>query len=164
LAIGLSSGTAEATDNRDDVRILPVKVAPATFVTSINQKRKYTGTIRAKQQAALGFELTGRVLSVACDEGDVVAKGQLLATLDTKALVAKGATIEASLRQAEAALSELNAGPRQQTIDSMKAQLAEAESNLKLAEITLRRRTRLHRQRGTIEIQPTRDRHSNRKK
>ena len=151
LQSGFGNKLEAMSDDADEVRRLPVRVATAEFVTSISQKRKYTGTIRAKQQAALGFEVTGRIASVHCDEGDVVQQGQSLAILDTKALQARRSAINASLSQAGAVLAELKAGPRSQTIESMQAQLTEAQSTFKLAELTLQRRTRLKHSRSISE-------------
>ena len=73
----------------------------------------------------------------------MVKQGDALAFLDIKGLQARHAAIAASLAQANAVLSELQAGPRVQTIDSMRAQLKEANSNMKLAELTLTRRKSL---------------------
>jgi len=143
-----SPATQSASQSNDssEVRQLPVRVEPVQFVETIEQKRTYTGTIRAKQQADLGFELTGRVASVLCDEGDVIEKDDVLAYLDTKGLLAQRAAILASLNQAQAVLSELEAGPREQTIAAMQAQLEESNSNLKLAKLTYERRKDLRRE------------------
>ena len=122
----------------EQVRRLPVAVRPAKKVDKVEQTRLYTGTIRAKQKANLGFELTGRVAQVLVDEGAVVDKDQVLATLDIKTLEARKSATVASLQQANAVLDELVAGPRQEKIDSMQAQVEEADSNLKLAEINLK--------------------------
>lgn len=149
-AFGWTGDTTTQTTNQSDgsseVRRLPVRVEPVKFVDTIEQKRTYTGTIRAKQKADLGFELTGRIASVLCDEGDVIEKDEVLAHLDTKGLLAQRAAIQASLRQAQAVFSELEAGPRKQTIAVMRAQLDESNSNLKLAELTLARRKELRRE------------------
>ena len=138
-----TNSTTGNSNDSSEIRQLPVRVEPVKLVDSIEQKRTYTGTIRAKQQADLGFELTGRVADVLCDEGDVVEKDQVLASLDNKGLLARRAAILASLNQAAAVLSELKAGPREQTIAAMRAQLEESNSNLKLAKLTLERRKEL---------------------
>ncbi len=142
----LSALNWNAKDSQEDplaVRRLPVLVRPVFTVDSFEQKRQYTGVIRAKQQANLGFEMMGRVDHILVDEGDIVNQGQALAVLDTDTLQAQKRALDASLRQAEAVLKELENGPRQQTIDSMKAQLAEAISNRELATSNLERRERL---------------------
>lgn len=140
-----ASQAQEDPATASEVRRLPVRVEPVKLVDTIEQKRTYTGTIRAKQRADLGFELTGRIASVLCDEGDVIEQGDILAHLDTKGLLARRAAINASLDQAVAVLNELKAGPREQTIATMRAQLNESNSNLKLAELTLERRRDLRR-------------------
>ena len=142
--LNLFAAERNATPSKgEEVRRLPVSVRPAKFVKKIEQPRRYTGTIRARQKASLGFELTGRVAAVLVDEGDVVDKGQTLATLDSQTLEARKSAIVASLEQANAVLDELVAGPRQERIDSMRAQLKEANSDLKLAQLDLDRRINL---------------------
>lgn len=142
INLSTANGALEEPES-ENVRRLPVAVRPAKFVEKLEQKRSYTGTIRAKQKANLGFELTGRVANVLVDEGDFVEVGQILAKLDTQSLEAKQSAMTASLAQAQAVLDELLAGPRQEKIDAMRAQLEEADSNLKLAKINVDRREKL---------------------
>ena len=81
---GNSAGTAIASPASKSVRRMPVRVEQIKSVNKISQKREYTGVIRAKREAALGFELTGRIDSVQRDEGDVVEAGEVLARLDIR--------------------------------------------------------------------------------
>ena len=66
---------------------LPV-VKPITVTTAIVKKEKmvtalrYSGTVEAYQSIPLNFQTTGTVQEVLVDAGDIVKKGQLLATLD----------------------------------------------------------------------------------
>ena len=87
--------------------------------------------------------MTGRISDVFVDEGETVTKNKVLASLDIEALEARKTSLEASLAQADAILEELKSGPRQEKIESMIAQLAEADSNLKLAKINFDRRKQL---------------------
>ncbi len=127
---------------------MPVRVELAKSVDRISQKREYTGVIRAKREAALGFELTGRIESVERDEGDVVDAGDVLAKLDIRTLNARRDATAASLAQAVAVLDEMKAGPRLETIESMRAQLQEAKSRLSIAELNFSRREKLRESRS----------------
>jgi membrane fusion protein, multidrug efflux system len=59
--------------------------------------RRFTGQIEAAARTDLGFELGGRVTQVLVEEGDLVAEGQVLARLDTSALIPERAALEAEL-------------------------------------------------------------------
>jgi membrane fusion protein, multidrug efflux system len=48
--------------------------------------RRFTGQIEAATRADLAFELGGRITEITVNEGDIVAKGAVLARLDTSAL------------------------------------------------------------------------------
>ena len=62
------------------------------------------GQLEQVQGYQLGFELAGQVTSILVDEGDAVAAGQVLATLDTDLLRAQRRELIAAIEQAEAAL------------------------------------------------------------
>ena len=62
------------------------------------------GTVEARVQSAIGFEVAGTLVTLSADQGDAVAKGQILARLadgEQRAVVA----------QAEAALAQARARP-----------------------------------------------------
>ena len=63
------------------------------------------GQLEPVQNSQLGFELAGRVTSILVDEGDAVAAGQVLATLDTDLLRAQRRELIAAIEQAEASLT-----------------------------------------------------------
>ena len=78
-------------------------------------------------------EVTGPLTRVAAAEGQQVAAGALLATIDDSV---QRATVAQLAKQAEAALTQLNelkAQPRAEVLAVAKAQVVQAESNLKLA-------------------------------
>jgi RND family efflux transporter MFP subunit len=76
---------------------IPVKVLPAVR-QSIRETLSYTGTVEAGQKINITPETGGKVARILVEEGQRVAKDQLLAELDT-------AAIELQLKQAEAALA-----------------------------------------------------------
>ena len=146
-AIGLiaafGTGQAEDSEIANAIRSMPVRAEKMEWVTSINQVRKYTGDIRARQESELGFEFSGRIAEILVDEGDSVKAGQTLAVLDIRTLEARRDAMNASLNQAKARMTELEAGPRQQTIAASQASVREAKSALQLAELNFERRRKL---------------------
>jgi RND family efflux transporter MFP subunit len=68
--------------------------------------RRFTGQIEATESANLGFEFAGRVAEMQVEEGDIVVAGDVLAILDTAALVPERVALVAQ-RQALLADAEL---------------------------------------------------------
>jgi HlyD family secretion protein len=66
-----------------------------------------TGTVRAKQSAALVWTTTGTVGSVNVDVGDRVSRGDILASLDKQSLNQSVILAEADLASAQKALDDL---------------------------------------------------------
>lgn len=92
------------------------------------------GTVEARHAYAVGPIQAGRLLSVAVDQGDRVVAGQLLAELDPVDLGPR----------AEAARSA--AARARQTAQASQAQVAEADSRARLAQVNSERYQALHRQ------------------
>ena len=65
----------------------------------------------------LGFELPGRILTLAVDDGQAVAAGDTLARLDVAAMRADRRRLEAQRDEAAAVLDEMRAGPRKEVRD-----------------------------------------------
>jgi len=74
-----------------------------------------SGTVEATE-ADLGFQLPGRIESIAVREGERVARGAELAALDRAELLARRAAAEAQLAAARALLSEMERGARPQEL------------------------------------------------
>ncbi len=124
-------------------RSVPVEVIPVAPATSWPRVRTFTGVIRARRTADLSFPRLERLIELLVDEGDKVATGQVLARLDTTELDAQRREVQAQLEAAVAELHELENGPREQTIDAARAEVAELESMLQLAEARQQRKSQL---------------------
>ncbi|HXG02409.1 MAG TPA: biotin/lipoyl-binding protein, partial [Candidatus Binatia bacterium] len=74
-----------------------------------------TGTVEATQ-VDVSAKSTGRVVELAVREGERVARGRLIARLDTESLEADVRRAEAAVREAEARLRDLLAGARPEEI------------------------------------------------
>ena len=100
--IGLAGCEQPAEPEVSVVR--PVKIHtigsmdPAAF-------REYPGTIRAFQNAEMGFEVAGRITEFLVQEGDVVKVNDVLARLDARDYQAQLDAVEAQLRKAQADLT-----------------------------------------------------------
>ena len=128
----------------EETTVLSVDVMTVAQVNRYAIERAYTGELVAGRSTALGFELMGTVVDILVDEGDRVVAGQQLARLDTRTLQAQRQQVEAQRQQALAQLSELEAGPRQEDIDTAQAAVAEVEQQLILAQLQRDRREELH--------------------
>lgn len=81
---------------------------------TITEQVRIAGTIDSVSRADLGFSASGRVSNIYVKEGDVVAKGQKIASLDTSELYA-------NLRDAEADLNIARANVQATGVDLVSA-------------------------------------------
>ena len=91
----------------------------------------------------LGFRVSGRIESIAFEEGDFVAKGQVIATLDRRPNEETLAVAQAQLDRAAAELERMQNGPRPQEIEQARATLTEYRAILQLQEAELERAVKL---------------------
>jgi HlyD family secretion protein len=101
-----------------------------------------SGTIEATQ-AELGFQLAGRLESIAVREGDRVTTGMQFANLDQSELLAQREVGRAQVAGAQAGLAELLAGSRKEEIAHAKAALAVAMERRDYAQRDVERLTPL---------------------
>ncbi|MET0066840.1 MAG: efflux RND transporter periplasmic adaptor subunit [Candidatus Thiodiazotropha sp.] len=112
---GSGSGTLKKTASR----AIPVEVTDIRF-GDIELRRSFSGTLQAFSEFVAAPKVSGRIEEIDVDLADIVIRGQVVARLDNDEYVQ-------AVRQAEADLAVA------------KANLAEAESLLKIAERELQR-------------------------
>ncbi len=95
----------------------------------------------------LGFRVAGRLVRMEKEEGDAVATGDLLASLDDQPLREALAVAEANVMEARANLDRVNTGSRPQEIEQAEAGVEEARAALVNADKSLARQKDLFRQR-----------------
>ena len=117
VLVALAKGDTVRTDAAP-ARVLVVATRAVQEQASYVVRRSFVGRIEARRSTDTGFELGGAVLSILVDEGDSVAKGQILARVDTLRLGAKRAELEARLLEAEARLS-LMVSTRERTLEAL---------------------------------------------
>lgn len=72
-------------------------------------EREFAGEVRAGQSSELGFELAGQVTELMVDEGDAIARGQILARLDTELLFSRRGELKAQSEELQAELETIRA-------------------------------------------------------
>ncbi|HXV61469.1 MAG TPA: efflux RND transporter periplasmic adaptor subunit [Vicinamibacteria bacterium] len=102
-----------------------------------------SGTVEATE-AHLGFQVSGRLESIAVREGDRVATGEALAELDRTEMLARRQEAEARVAASRALLRELEGGFRREEVEQAKAARDAARERLGDAEQDLDRTKRLY--------------------
>jgi len=117
-AVGVLALHAIAADDKKPAPAAPAAAAKAALTVTVTQARSASmalriganGNIAAWQEASVGTEANGlRLAQVLVNVGDVVRRGQLLATFAPETLQAEVAQIGASMAEAEATLAEARA-------------------------------------------------------
>lgn len=116
-----------------EARALPVRAGAPRPAEGYRRRFAYPGELEFRREAALAWESPGRVLDVAVDEGARVAAGDLLATLESDRARAQLDALVAQRAREAARLAELEAGPRAQTIEVARAEVARLEAGRDLA-------------------------------
>lgn len=102
----------------------------------------YTGYVEA-EYVYVAAPASGWLVEDTVREGDTVAAGELLFQLDADLQSAAFAEAESRFDQADALARDLDTGARDEEIDVLEAELAEARANLKLATAERERWTQL---------------------
>lgn len=102
------------------------------------QRVTAVGTVRYRREPSLGFTSAGRVVIVAVNEGDRIAKGQLLAALDATSVGSVVAVADAEAGRAAAELARSEALFKQGWItrprlDNARATMTAASANVRSA-------------------------------
>lgn len=95
------------------------------------------------RQVELGFRVSGRIEAMHFEEGDPVAKGDLLARLDRRPYEDDLRLAEAEVARERANLAKLEAGTRPAEIEQARATVAEREAELENARRQFARQERL---------------------
>src|SRR5438105_677762 len=85
---------------------------------------------------AVPAEVSEPITQIMVNEGDTVAAGQLILTLDARRTQAQVDAAQADVKRLDAALAELRHGARIETVDASRAALARADTTVNNARIT----------------------------
>lgn len=92
-------------DDQESPYLHLAQTSPVDLEAGYPFSREYAGEVQAHQSSTLGFELAGQVSKLYVNEGDPVTAGQLLASLDTRLLVAEREELQARVSELETELS-----------------------------------------------------------
>jgi RND family efflux transporter MFP subunit len=110
----------------------PAQVAVAPLVQrDVAAGQSFVGTVVPVRTSIVGGPIGGRVEEFAINEGDRVAKGQVLCKLRTKTIELELASAKAELEARKQELLELETGWRPEEIEQARARLAGSEALLK---------------------------------
>ncbi len=124
--------------------ILPVTTVEIKPVNSYQTTQTYTGEVTALRTSEVGFERSGKLVSVLVDEGDRLTQGTPLAKLDTSNLEAQRQGLVAQKAEAQARLAELQNGARREQIAAAQATVRDLERQLELEQLKTSRREYLY--------------------
>lgn len=92
------------------------------------------GKVAADQEIQVVSKLSGKVASVAVEEGAKVKKGQVLVQLEADDYIQQVYQAQAGIAGAQARLNDLKAGARSQQIDQLKSTLEQAKAGYDTAQ------------------------------
>lgn len=123
----------------EEMSVLTVSTVPAQMKT-VDRRLSVNGSISAWDPLAIGAEVSqARVETVNVEEGALVKKGQILATLNSSILKAQLAQQKAHLAADEAALRKAIQPNRVEDLNTWRAALSQSEANLAQEEANLLR-------------------------
>lgn len=149
LLLWTTSGVTTTSVANDEAQQARLPVDLTVGVVRLEQagpkhlEQRFTGIIKSRRASALAAKGVGRVDSVLVEMGDRVVAGQLLVQLDQASLNAERKRLVAELAGAEARLSELRNGPREQEIEQARRRVEEIEATLRLRTATYDRSRQL---------------------
>lgn len=131
LVVGAGAyGTSRLLTGRNGERNTTTQETAQVYRGDIVLSVTGKGNLVPGAEIALGFRTSGVLASLEVQVGDRVAKGQVLARLDTQELELQLAQARLQLQQAEAALNQLLAGANATEILTARKNLEQAEANL----------------------------------
>ncbi|MCS2583086.1 efflux RND transporter periplasmic adaptor subunit [Bacteroides sp. BFG-551] len=122
LGGGCSSSPKEATENVITVHTVTISG------TSFSSPYHYVGTLEEETGASISFKVQGNVQRIYVNEGQKVAKGALLAQVDTETLQQSYNAAKASYEQAEDAIRRMKLLYDNQSLSEVK--YVEAQTNV----------------------------------
>lgn len=115
----------------------------------IRRVLSYAGTVEPQATVTVTPKVAGRVESIAVREGDRVARGQLLAVMESDVVRLQMEQAQGAWRAAEAQYEKAKKGVRSEELENAEALLAQAEKDVASAEDSYQRLGKLYKE-GTI--------------
>ena len=89
--------------------VKPLEVETASVERNVEVRVFGVGAVEAQTLSKIGFQVSGRIVSITADQGDIVEAGAVLATLEESSQKARVAKAQVGKLQAETALEKARA-------------------------------------------------------
>ncbi len=130
---------SELTNVAESVALAQAVTVTKVATTDIDSTLDVSGTVSAYERTPVMSQATGlQITEILAERGDFVNRGQVLARLNNKALIAEKIQAEGAVAQAQAKLAEIQAGSRAEEISQAEARVANAQSAITQAESDLK--------------------------
>jgi len=118
--------------------------------------RSFPGRAKATEEVNLSFRVSGPLVALPINVGDVVKKGDVLARIDSRDYEVALRSAEANLARSKAELQAMATGARPEEIEQLKASVKRAEALMKRWQDEYDRITKLDKQGAATAIEVTR--------
>ena len=131
-------GCGSSSDAPPAAKAVPtVRVALVATAASA-QEIQAIGTAVWRQETPLGFTSDGQISRILVNEGDLVRRGQLLATLDTTPIAAELSVAQAEARRSQSELKRLEQLYRNGWVTKQRLEAAQASAQVSSAQVRAR--------------------------
>lgn len=139
---------AQSLEEEPEIGAAPVRIdQPAEG--SVSTRLSYNGNLRPERTTVITPLIAGEILQIHVSENEIVEQGQLLVSLDDEVVSLQAEQARANWEAADALLRKARQGARPEELESARASLAQAESELSNAQNNLERTRNLY-EAGTI--------------
>ena len=138
LSAFLLGGCGSASDAPKAPKALPTVRVALVGTTSGSPVIQAIGTAMWRQETPLGFTSDGQISRILVNEGDIVRRGQVLATLDTTPIAAELSVAQAEARRAQSELKRLDHLYRNGWVTKQRLEAAQAASEVSAAQVRAR--------------------------
>lgn len=132
-------GCGGASDAPPAVKVLPTVRVALVGTTVASPMIQAIGTAVWRQETPLGFTSDGQISRILVNEGDIVRRGQLLATLDTTPIAAELSVAQSEARRSQSELARLAHLHRNGWVTKQRLETAQAASEVSAAQVRARR-------------------------
>ena len=136
--------------------IRPAKIYEVQTIRE-TASRSYSGVVRASKEVDLAFRVAGPLVQLPITRGQEVAEGDLIAQIDPRDFQTRLNSITSQLDEAQAQLSAMKTGAREEVVLQLENQLRAAKASYENAQVELERYEQLLK--DGVESQSTVDRH-----
>lgn len=139
LACALLGSCGTAEDQEIAAPTPPAVRTALVQANSTNPSVQAIGTAVWRQETPLGFTSDGQIARIHVNEGEIVRRGQLLATLDTTPIAAELTAVQAEARRAQSDAARMDQLYRRGWVTKQRLEAAQAGAQASSAQAQARR-------------------------